>query len=202
MQPPVIESQNGVLNATVNMVSAGLAGEQGSNAILYGGQQVYSPNPTANSGGPLNDAVLAMAYQVSAYGQDYPAQFPGPLFKVQPGDTLDFRVQNNLYQAGIVDPTAQNADVVFQTNAHGHGLHVSPLSNGDNVLREIGPGEGMPFAFQIPADHPTGMNWYHVHRHGATNTQVYGGLAGMLQVGDPLDPWPQYKDTLTQVSMG
>ncbi|MFM7074867.1 MAG: multicopper oxidase domain-containing protein, partial [Planctomycetaceae bacterium] len=202
VQPPVIQSQNGVLSATVNMVSAGLAGEQGSNAILYGGQQVYSPNPTTNSGGPLNDAVLAMAYQVSAYGQDYPAQFPGPLFKVQPGDTLDFRVQNNLYQAGIVDPTAQNADVVFQTNAHGHGLHVSPLSNGDNVLREIGPGEGMPFAFQIPADHPTGMNWYHVHRHEATNTQVYGGLAGMLQVGDPLDPWPQYKDTLTQVSMG
>jgi len=202
VQPPVIQSQNGVLSATVNMVSAGLAGEQGSNAILYGGQQVYSPNPTANSGGPLNDAVLAMAYQVSACGQDYPAQFPGPLFKVQPGDTLDFRVQNNLYQAGIVDPTAQNADVVFQTNAHGHGLHVSPLSNGENVLREIGPGEGMPFAFQIPADHPTGMNWYHVHRHEATNTQVYGGLAGMLQVGDPLDPWPQYKDTLTQVSMG
>ena len=96
-QMPVIASQNGVLSATVNMVSAGLAGEQGSNAILYGGQQVYSPNPTANSGGPLNDAVLAMAYQVSAYGQDYPAQFPGPLFKVQPGDTLDFRVQNNLY---------------------------------------------------------------------------------------------------------
>ena len=202
VQPPVIQSQNGVLSATVNMVSAGLAGGQGSNAILYGGQQVYSPNPTANSGGPLNDAVLAMAYQVSAYGQEYPAQFPGPLFKVQPGDTLDFRVQNNLYQAGILDPTAQNADVVFQTNAHGHGLHVSPLSNGDNVLREIGPGEGMPFAFHIPADHPTGMNWYHVHRHGATNTQVYGGLAGMLQVGDPLDPWPQYKDTLTQVSMG
>jgi FtsP/CotA-like multicopper oxidase with cupredoxin domain len=201
-QMPVIASQNGVLSATVNMVSAGLAGEQGSNAILYGGQQVYSPNPTATSGGPLNDAVLAMAYQVSAYGQDYPAQFPGPLFKVQPGDTLDFRVQNNLYQPGIVDPTAQNADVVFQTNAHGHGLHVSPLSNGDNVLREIGPGEGMPFAFQIPADHPTGMNWYHVHRHEASNTQVYGGLAGMLQVGDPLDPWPQYKDTLTQVSMG
>ena len=362
LQPPVIKSQNGVLNADVNMVSASaipnaLPAGVLPNPILYGGQQVYTP-ANGVSGGPLSDAVVAMGYQVSAYGSGYQAQFPGPTFQVQPGEQLNLRVQNNLAQdvgyagasatisaagevigltitnpgaggytltgpraaapavtitapptggttatatatfAGVpltgitvtdggsgyatapsvtlsggggngaqataivsggsvigiaitnpgsgyttaptvkigdgkgatanativlgtptgltitnagsgytTPPTVtigqpRNAQVMFQTNAHGHGLHVSPLSNGDNVLREIGPGEGLNFAVEIPNDSPSGMNWYHVHRHEATNTQVYGGLAGLLQVGDPLDPWPEYKGTLTQVSMG
>lgn len=362
LQPPVIQSRGGVLTANVNMVSAStipsaLPAGVLPNPILYGGQQVYTP-ANGVSGGPLSDAVVAMGYQVSAYGSGYQAQFPGPTFQVQPSDRLDIRVENNLSRdvgyatatstitAGavtgltITDPGAGgytltgpkatvpvtiaaaptggttatakaafagvpvasitvkdggsgytqapsvtlsggggtgatasaivsggkvtgititnpgsgyttaptvtitgsstanaaasstivlgaptgltitnpgsgyttapavtigeplNAQVMFQTNAHGHGLHVSPLNNGDNVLREIGPGEGLNFAFDVPAASPSGMNWYHVHRHEATNTQVYGGLAGLLQVGDPLDPWPEYKGVLTQVSMG
>lgn len=46
-----------------------------------------------------------------------------------------------------------------------------------------------------------GVNWYHPHQHEATRLQVEGGLAGMIMVGDPLDPWPQYKGSLAQVNM-
>jgi FtsP/CotA-like multicopper oxidase with cupredoxin domain len=45
----------------------------------------------------------------------------------------------------------------------------------------------------IPSNHQPGVDWYHAHRHGYVADQVYGGLAGTLQIGDPLDPWPQYK---------
>lgn len=100
LQPPVIQSRDGVLTANVNMVSAStipssLPAGVLPNPILYGGQQVYTP-ANGVSGGPLSDAVVAMGYQVSAYGSGSQAQFPGPTFQVQPGDKLDFRVQNNL----------------------------------------------------------------------------------------------------------
>ena len=36
--------------------------------------------------------------------------------------------------------------------------------------------------------------WY---VHEVSKQQVEGGLAGMIMVGNPLDPWPQYKATLT-----
>jgi FtsP/CotA-like multicopper oxidase with cupredoxin domain len=45
---------------------------------------------------------------------------------------------------------------------------------------------------QVPSAHQSGLDWYHPHHHMATSDQVYGGLAGAIQVGDPLDPWPQY----------
>ena len=59
----------------------------------------------------------------------------------------------------------------------------------------------MNVSIPIPDNHPRGVNWYHVHRHKSTHPQVYGGLAGLLLVGDPLDPGPQYKGTITQVNM-
>lgn len=190
--PPVIQSQGGVLDATLNMVKAGLDRDP----ILYGGTPVFSSPPDPNSGNNPNKPVYAMAYQVDAYGQSYPAQAPGPILQLQRGETLSLKVNDNLAEPGTP------ANVVFNTNFHSHGLHVAAMSNGDNVYREITPGEGMNVAIAIPDNQPPGINWYHVHRHGSTHEQVYGGLSGMLLVGDPLDPWPQYKDKIIQQYLG
>jgi FtsP/CotA-like multicopper oxidase with cupredoxin domain len=46
---------------------------------------------------------------------------------------------------------------------------------------------------ELPESQQHGINWYHTHQHGSTADQVYGGLAGLIQVGDPLDPFPQYR---------
>jgi FtsP/CotA-like multicopper oxidase with cupredoxin domain len=57
---------------------------------------------------------------------------------------------------------------------------------------------------QIPIstyENSVGANWYHPHVHEQTKPQVEGGLAGMIMVGNPLEPWPQYKDELKQVNM-
>ena len=79
------------------------------------------------------------------------------------------------------------------TNLHTHGLIVSPLDEGDNVYRTMSPGGTYRSRVVIPPNHQPGVDWYHSHRHGFLGDQVYGGLAGTLQIGDPLDPWPQYK---------
>ncbi len=79
------------------------------------------------------------------------------------------------------------------TNVHTHGLVVSPLDEGDNVYRTMSPDGSYRTRVVIPPNHQPGVDWYHSHRHGYVADQVYGGLAGSLQIGDPLDPWPQYK---------
>jgi suppressor of ftsI len=105
----------------------------------------------------------------TARGWLYEGGLPGPVLRVCPGDLLRVRIVNRLPQP---------------TNLHVHGLHVSPLGRGDNVLREVPPGASAQYEYRIPRDHPGGVNWYHPHRHELTDPQVYKGLAGMLVVDD------------------
>ena len=184
----VIKSQNGVLEANVKMVTAGFD----SNPILYGGQEVYSSLPDDDR--DYNS--YAMAYQFDAYGTSYPAGFPGTMLQINSGDTLKLNLLNDL--AGDNDPS----DPVFTTNFHYHGSHAPDLSQADNVYVHIMPGQTVPIQIPISTyENSVGANWYHPHVHEQTKPQVEGGLAGMIMVGDPLEPWPQYKDELTQVNL-
>ncbi len=184
----VIKSQNGLLEANVKMVTAGFD----SNPILYGGQEVYSSLPDDDR--DYNS--YAMAYQFDAYGTKYSAGFPGTMLQINSGDTLKLHLINDL--AGDNDPS----DPVFTTNFHYHGSHTPDLSQGDNVYVHIKPGETVDVNIPISTyENSVGANWYHPHVHEETKPQVEGGLAGMIMVGDPLEPWPQYKDELKQVNM-
>ena len=187
----VIKSQNGVLEADVKMVTAGFD----SDPIKYGGRDVYSGKVTDSSTGDETIS-YAMAYQFDAYGTSYSAGFPGTMLQINSGDTLKLHLTNDL--AGDNDPT----DPVFTTNFHYHGSHTPDLSQGDNVYVQLKPGEKMDVNIPISTyENSVGVNWYHPHVHEVSKQQVEGGLAGMIMVGDPLEPWPQYKDTLTQVNM-
>ncbi|MFC7571784.1 multicopper oxidase domain-containing protein [Klenkia terrae] len=55
----------------------------------------------------------------------YNGGLPGPTLYLQPGDRLQVRLTN---------------DLDAPTNLHVHGLHVSPLDNGDNVFIAVQPG--------------------------------------------------------------
>ncbi len=70
------------------------------------------------------------------------------------------------------------------TNLHFHGLTVSPVCHGDDVLGTlISPGtRAFEYRFQIPPDEPPGTYWYHPHVHGFTDPQVEGGASGALIV--------------------
>ena len=54
----------------------------------------------------------------------------------------------------------------------------------------------MHTVIKSPATAPPGIDWYHPHHHMATADQVKGGLAGAIQCGDPLDPYPQYQGAI------
>ena len=184
----VIKSQNGVLEANVRMVTAGFD----SNPILYGGQQVYSSLPDNDR--DYNS--YAMAYQFDAYGESYPAGFPGTMLQINSGDTLKINLINDL--AVGHDPSSER----FISNFHYHGSHAPDLSQADNVYVHIKPGETVPIQIPISTyENSVGANWYHPHVHEQTKPQVEGGLAGMIMVGNPLEPWPKYKDELKQVNM-
>nr|MBA3717599.1 multicopper oxidase domain-containing protein [Actinomycetota bacterium] len=200
IEPPVLSSNsNHVLKADVTLKRAG---PPGSNApTFYGGLPLYSnpvlppPSPSGGANPPKFPLNFAAAYQyTTADGTTYPAGFPAATLHLQPGDTLDLTVHDKLADApGPVLPPGATV-----TNIHTHGLIVSPLDESDNVYRTMTPEGSFRTKVVIPTAHQPGMDWYHAHRHGFVGDQVYGGLAGTLQIGDPLDPWPQYKGKYTE----
>jgi FtsP/CotA-like multicopper oxidase with cupredoxin domain len=71
------------------------------------------------------------------------------------------------------------------TNLHTHGWHVDPYV--DNVFKSLvfAPSRNVcSYTFYIPPSQPPGTYWYHAHLHGLSDSQVGGGLAGVLIV-DP-----------------
>lgn len=192
IQAPVIESVNGVLSANVDMVRAGIPGS--GDSILYGNLPLYSntepEQPTFKGGPPYLPANFAAAYQFTlADGTKLPAQFPGATLKLDKGDNLKLKISNSL-----ANPNSAPEFPIerYLTNYHLHGGQVSPLASSDNIYRVMHPDGTYETSILISQLQSSGLNWYHVHKHGFSADQVYSGLAGMLQVGDPLDPWPEY----------
>ena len=118
----------------------------------------------------------------------YNGIFPSPTLVTQPGDTIrlkisDKRIPDAVQQASELsfDPTDP---IPQQSNIHSHGLLVSPTGQSDNVYRSFLPGNDYLTEIKIPATHDQGVNWYHPHFHASTAAQVYGGLAGIIQIGN------------------
>jgi len=193
-EPPVIASRNGVLKADTTLVRAGAPGS--GRPTLYGGQPIYSnsgaapDSPQGTAKPPHFPLNFAAGFEFTAYGETHPAQFPGPTLRVEPGDTIDLNVRDRLEDEPTGPPLPEGADLV---NLHSHGMVTSPLADGDNVYRTMQGDGTFRTRIKVPSDTPVGYDWYHTHRHGFVADQVYGGLAGNLQIGDPLDPWPELK---------
>lgn len=104
---------------------------------------------------------------VRVRGTVYNGNFVGPTLRLSPGDSLHLKLKNELRQ---------------HTNIHYHGMHVSPEGNSDNVFLMIESGEEFDYVLDIPADHDVGTFWYHSHMHMDSESQVFGGLSGVLIV--------------------
>ncbi len=84
------------------------------------------------------------------------------------------------------------------TNLHVHGIQTfphlfSPLGTSDPsaMMIEIEPGQRFSYDFTVPKDHPSGLFWYHPHKHGSTDVQVSGGMAGLIVMRGPIDDVPE-----------
>lgn len=108
----------------------------------------------------------------------YNGGYIGQTWDIQGGDKVKVRLENNMDQP---------------TNLHFHGGHVSPKGNSDNVLLNIKPGENFDYEYNLPANHPPGLYWYHPHLHHYTDTQVGGGMVGAIIVRGDIDELPGIK---------
>lgn len=158
-------------------------------AATVNGVALKEPPVLISSNGVLQATLQATTKPAKVAGQlitgtmTYNGHYPGPTLRVKPGDHIRLKVSNNLKLANM----AQTADMAMamstnMLNTHFHGLHVSPLPKADYIYLETPFGESYDYDFQIPADHPGGLYWYHPHVHGVVDAQIYAGLAGMLMV--------------------
>jgi FtsP/CotA-like multicopper oxidase with cupredoxin domain len=115
---------------------------------------------------------------------------PGPTLRLAQGERLRIKLVNRL--PPLADP--MDTSMRNNTNLHVHGLHVSPLGHGDDVLRvNLAPGEQRVYEFDIRPDHQAGTFWYHPHHHGNVERQVRAGMAGAIIIEGDLDELPQTK---------
>jgi FtsP/CotA-like multicopper oxidase with cupredoxin domain len=132
----------------------------------------------------------------------YNGQVPGPTITVTPGRTLRIRVRNRLtpYDSSGWPGNHNVPHALDTTNLHVHGLNVmphlfEPLGTSDPAapMIAIRPGEDKDYVFEIPADHPPGLYWYHPHHHGSTVVQAVTGMAGPIIVRGAIDEVPEIK---------
>lgn len=92
--------------------------------------------------------------------------FLGPTVRAERGEEVEFRITNELSD---------------ETTVHWHGMHLPPEMDG-GPHQPIAPGESWEPTWTI--DQPAATLWYHPHPHGATEHQVYQGLAGLFLLDD------------------
>ena len=153
------------------------------------GSDLLEPPELRSVSGTLTVDLEAASQQVTIAGRDvralsYNGGVPGPTLRVRAGDTLRVRLRN-----GLADPS----------NLHVHGLHVSPENNGDNMFVTVAAGDSFDYQYDLPANHPPGVYWYHPHHHGFVADQVFGGLYGAIIVEDP-DPIPASRERVLVIS--
>jgi suppressor of ftsI len=137
------------------------------------GQAFSEPREVHSHDGVLDVTLKAQTKAIQVAGDTvtarvYDGSFTGPTLFVNPGDTLNVTLINQLDEP---------------TNLHFHGFHVTPRGTGDNVFREIQPGGQFTYSFTLAATEPPGVAWYHSHLHHLTEAQVYGGMSGAIVVG-------------------
>jgi FtsP/CotA-like multicopper oxidase with cupredoxin domain len=205
--PIVVRSVNGVLNATLEVSMNRLPVSRYGTVV----DTVILSDTVITDTLPLR-AFTLVATTDPSYGPNDPRftpRYPGPTFRVRPGDLVQILLRNNLprpttrsdsntvcmsYPAAA--DTANPRDV-FQdcfhgpnyTNIHYHGMHVTPDSTstvvGDDVLLAIAPGDSILYSFRVPMNQSPGTHWYHPHKHGSVAIQVANGMSGAFIVEDP-----------------
>lgn len=113
-------------------------------------------------------AGLIPPYQLPIWA--YNDQTPGPVLRVNLGDTVEVLLKNELPQA---------------TTIHWHGVRVPNAMDGVPGVTQapIAPGDSFLYRF-IPKD--AGTFWFHPHQRSAE--QIERGLYGVLIVDEPQKP--------------
>jgi len=180
---------SGIGSAAMVTGAAGLLWGQAATTRMGEGAGFEEPEALRSADGQLDVHLTVAQTQVRIGSHDasvlsYNGSLPGPTLMVHPGDHINLILENQLTES---------------TNLHVHGLHVSPQGNSDNVLISVEPGESFTYQYQLPADHPPGVYWYHPHHHGTVADQLFAGLYGAIIVQDP-EPLPVARERVLVIS--
>jgi len=111
------------------------------------------------------DAAGALAFHASVGNRTW----LNPTLVARTGDDLRITLANALAEPTVV---------------HWHGLTVDTRNDGNGETL-IASGASFDYRFQLR--NRGGLYWYHPHPHGATASQAYRGLIGLLQIDDADD---------------
>jgi FtsP/CotA-like multicopper oxidase with cupredoxin domain len=185
-------------------------------AAAMGGVPFIASSPSYGRGTTVNVNLSVEIATISGREcRTYNGVVPGPTISAAPGESIDVHLVNNLPMVNDDCPEHHNHNMrhgLNTTNLHTHGLHVSPYKDStgrfdsDNVFLKVVPKDQevacwddesfrrheTNYRFELPRDHPPGTHWYHPHKHGSTNLQVMGGMAGPLIIRDPAGWMPPY----------
>lgn len=179
------------------------SGAMGAWAVLGG------PVPTARAASGQDDYTLHVGYSERELGpfrirtRTYNSSLPGPLMVTRPGHKLRVKLINHLPPdpPAVVPPgvdAANNPHAFNTTNLHVHGIQViphlfQPIGTVDPAAPfiRVGSNQQCDYLFQLPADQPSGLYWYHPHFRGSTGVQVVNGMAGLILVKGPIDEVPE-----------
>jgi FtsP/CotA-like multicopper oxidase with cupredoxin domain len=170
--PLDLYSQNGTL--TLNLTLKSEIGDTGFTHYCYvymnNGTPMEAPTLRLNPGDRL---VMNFTNNITAVGRA-PKSRHAPMKPMEMGDAHAAMTQSDPCMGGMVTDSS--------TNIHWHGMNIPPVCHQDEVVNTVIPNNGVPFqySFQVPANDPPGLYWYHPHAHGFSAPQVYGGAAGAL----------------------
>jgi len=124
----------------------------------------------------------------------YEGTIPGPTWRLAPGERIKVRLVNNMTPpATSQSGTATASPESLFTNIHVHGLQVDPRGNGDDIFVEVPPSQYFDYDIPLPANQPSGLFFYHPHRHRSATGQLWNGLGGAIIVEGGLDDVPAVK---------
>jgi suppressor of ftsI len=187
-EPGVLMRGQSVVMVAALAAVCGSCGDDGKQFNYKTGLPFAEPEEIRSQNGVTSAELVSSATAVdisgaSVRGTVYNNNFVGPTLRVAPGETLRVKLQNELMQ---------------HTNIHYHGMHVSPNGNSDNIFLMVLPGQTFDYELQIPADHDPGTFWYHSHMHMDSESQVFGGLSGVLIVEGLEQRLPEPYRSVTQ----
>jgi FtsP/CotA-like multicopper oxidase with cupredoxin domain len=189
VEPQVIQSKNGLLEATLNicLTRSQIAGR----VIETGTYNGVIPGPTFRiKAGDTLKIGLINNLTLPGIGQACPPLKP-PIFIDCGRSPATLKTH---------DDASHDPGSVLRTNIHTHGLQVSPVGNSDNPYIDLGPTQGCRYEIKVPGPvtppdpfrptQPAGLYWYHPHRHMSTSKQSWSGLAGAIIVEGEIDRVP------------
>jgi hypothetical protein len=166
--PPVLQSQNGVLEVTMKFLT--VTDSQGLLHYCYvTNTGLASPTLIVNPGDNL----------IIHFQNDLPAVAASSTSANMAG--MKMTLSNDATTS--TSPACNGTMGTNVTNIHYHGTHIAPVCGQDEVVHTlVKPGQSFDYNVTIPTTEPPGLYWYHPHPHGISEGQVQGGATGALIV--------------------